>query len=558
MFGKILLHDQSIIKFHISFISILLVVVGVSSATEILDNAVIYDNLFRKSIVDVQNNFEMQYFSYNGMENSKVGSVLDTKNAYFKIRLKFKPMLLDNYPNVFQTGPTNKGARLELDKDDAQLIVGMGWQNDVVHGFQFPKKLVQDHWYLFDMEIKNGHYLKASLDAVPFLTYTGADVNVNFSDIRLGGGFDNSRNFIGDIKEARITMGNIDPWISFRSLFISYLLPIGLVFSGVVIFISYAPLIADIRLLLIKLLLFSLPVISILLYFEFRLTPLQTVYLQKRIEFERSIKFIDTIILGSSNAFYGINPDEFQGFGYNLAFPGNGMQYDARMIEKFSRRTPNLKNVIFTINYYTLGTPYESFSQQFRSFATGQYFGIDSYVGNNSLSKLLFWLEPRNFSKIALWGNNVYGLISDNYLGLVDLVEEPNGFYNSGLASVDPSSGFGKNAALNDATLVQVYNKNLSYLDTAISELKKNGVNVYVLILPTDKSYFSNLKIEKRHEMTNIITDFAVKHSILFKDYTGDPRFNEEDFTWELPDHLNGSGARKISKIINSEILGYQ
>jgi hypothetical protein len=51
------------------------------------------------------------------------------------------------------------------------------------------------------------------------------------------------------------------------------------------------------------------------------------------------------------------------------------------------------------------------------------------------------------------------------------------------------------------------------------------------------------------------LTEFAVRHHIKFLNFTGDARFSSNDFTWEMPDHLNARGAAKLSKILDEEVI---
>ena len=55
--------------------------------------------------------------------------------------------------------------------------------------------------------------------------------------------------------------------------------------------------------------------------------------------------------------------------------------------------------------------------------------------------------------------------------------------------------------------------------------------------------------------MTQKLMQFAAKHDIEFVDYTKYSYFSLEDFTWEMPDHINALGAMKFSKILDEEVI---
>ena len=73
--------------------------------------------------------------------------------------------------------------------------------------------------------------------------------------------------------------------------------------------------------------------------------------------------------------------------------------------------------------------------------------------------------------------------------------------------------------------------------------------------LPTDATYYKNLDNAKTQLMSRKLTEFATKHHLKFVDYTKDPRFSIDDFTWEMPDHMNARGAMKFSKILDEEVI---
>ena len=54
------------------------------------------------------------------------------------------------------------------------------------------------------------------------------------------------------------------------------------------------------------------------------------------------------------------------------------------------------------------------------------------------------------------------------------------------------------------------------------------------------------------------LVEFANKHHIKFCDYTKDSRFSIEDFTWEMPDHMNALGAMKFSRILDEDVVKVQ
>ena len=86
---------------------------------------------------------------------------------------------------------------------------------------------------------------------------------------------------------------------------------------------------------IVKLFIITLPVIIVLIYVEYGLNHLDTHYLKKRIDLEKQLNSIEILSLGSSNAYFGINPSQFSCPGFNLAFNAQSMYYDLAFIEKY-------------------------------------------------------------------------------------------------------------------------------------------------------------------------------------------------------------------------------
>jgi hypothetical protein len=292
-------------------------------------------------------------------------------------------------------------------------------------------------------------------------------------------------------------------------------------------------------------------------YFEFRLSLLNTVYFYKRIALESNINKIEVLVDGSSNTFYGVNSDQFSRHGFNLAFPGHGMFYDAQMIRKYSERMPALRRVVLTVNFFTLGTADAEFTQGWRAFFDRQYFGLPINGAEGAVGALKFWFEPRNFSKIALYGNALTTQAIQDYKAPVDVVASPSGWFDAGTVSVDPSLRLGPEAARAHSlgTSEKNYVPNLQYWDDLIVELKRRKIAVAIVQLPTDKSYREFLDPKKVAAMKVALDQFAKRHDIRYIDYSNDPRFSSKDFSWELIDHINATGANKFGRILDEEVI---
>jgi hypothetical protein len=133
----------------------------------------------------------------------------------------------------------------------------------------------------------------------------------------------------------------------------------------------------------------------------------------------------------------------------------------------------------------------------------------------------------------------------------------PSGWFDAGTVSGDPSMGWGQETAKshNAGTNERNYEPNLRHWDELIDELKRRKIAVTIVELPTDASFHTSLDPKMVATMKKTVEEFANRHGVRYVDYTGDPRFSSKDFSWELIDHMNVSGASKFGKILDEEVI---
>lgn len=308
------------------------------------------------------------------------------------------------------------------------------------------------------------------------------------------------------------------------------------------------------------LIIIAIPAIIILAYVEFGLGYLDTHYKKKRVDFEAQIGEIKILSLGSSNAYFGINPKEFSCSGYNLAYNAQSMYYDLEFIKKYIDDMPKLKIVILPAIFYTTGTRLVGTSQDWRMFFYKQYWGLSLENEPNKLTdNIKRHLDSRNYTKIALYSDTIYGHIMNGFSGHVDYIPEVNGWYDSKDApKFDINNQVGKKGAEahNLAYDSKVAEKNIKHWQKIIDILRNRNIKVILLHLPEDGSYSNYLDQKKIQDFNFRLSRLAKENEIEFVDYSKDTRFSQVDYTF-MPDHLNDQGASKFSKLLNDEYLKY-
>lgn len=486
------------------------------------------------------------------------GDIKNSDNSYIRLKFRFRAENTEGNPNLFQTAPFNKGMRLEISGSTATILIPDLAERGGLRGLTLTTALKTGQWYELEVEALNRAFVRALLDARPIFNYAGPGISMDTSQILVGGGFDSSRAFRGQVQNISVLKGNL-PQLPHRSLMLVYST---LLILSALFFLTLWKALGEhkgVQKIVGKLIFLGFPLIFMLGYLEYRLSFVNTLYYAKRVAFEEQLDQIEVLGTGSSNGLYGVAPEAFSRKGFNLAFPANEMYYDAKLIEKYLEKMPKLRVVILTVNYSTMGSDDRESTNSWRHFFMRQYFGIPTELSAGRLFDWGFWLNPHNFSKIALYGVDAKAYANTNFLTPVDIITSSSGWFNSG--DVDaPLAVFGVNAAAAHNVLgdVKNYDRNLGNWETLIPLLKRKNVIPIIVVPPTDVSYYRHLDKAKIGSMNQKLTEFTNRHGIKFVDYTYESRFSLNDYTWEMPDHINQRGAMKFSRMLDEEVSKVQ
>jgi len=487
------------------------------------------------------------------------GEIKNPDNAYVCLKLRFRTESMDGIHNLFQTGPMNRGMQLVISGSTASVIVHDLAVPGGLKEITVSTTLKAGEWYELEVEALNSAFVRASLNAHPVFNYSGASLSIETSQLLVGGGFDTSPAFRGQIEDISVIKGNL-PRLPHQHLLVVYVMLAVLV--ALFFFVLWSALgeHSAVQRVVGKLVLLSFPLILMLGYFEYRLSFVNTIYYAKRVALEQQLDEIEVLVTGSSNGLYGVAPEAFSHKGFNLAFPAHEMYSDAKLVEKYLEKMPHLRMVVLTVNYSTMGgDDRDDTNNSWRHSFLRQYFDIPTELAAGRPLDWEFWVNAHNFSRIALYGDDTKAYIQTDFLTPVDIITSSSGWYNGGDVD-DPSAIFGVNAAAAHNILgdVRNYDRNLRNWETLMSLLQQKNIAAVIVLPPTDVSYHRLLDKAKIELMNRKLTEFANRHHIKFVDYTHDARFSLNDFTWEMPDHINARGAMKFSRILDEEVIKAQ
>lgn len=297
---------------------------------------------------------------------------------------------------------------------------------------------------------------------------------------------------------------------------------------------------------ILKALLFFSPLLILLAVTEYKARTMPNNFAVKHEITEQNIDRAEIIIAGSSHAYLGIEPKMLGVPAVSIAYAGQDLYYDSRILLKYLPRANRAKLVVVTVSYISF-----------------EYLKKDSVGGKQTAFYQRFWEIPpptpgfklADYSAIAL-----YGLQPSRYYLLTGKPSIMEVMDDSGGSVVERGTDLynvmhGEIAVKrHDAELKEKYiAQNRQYLDELFTDLKLRNIQAVLVTTPNFHTYYDNLNPERYLRMQNEIQTLQQKYGLEYYNYMKDEQFVAEDFGDS--DHLNTQGAKKFSRILKDEVI---
>jgi hypothetical protein len=298
--------------------------------------------------------------------------------------------------------------------------------------------------------------------------------------------------------------------------------------------------------------LFLLPLALLVLWLEAGLSGIPNSYSLKKKNLEKQLPDIELLIVGSSHAYFDIDPAQFRCKAYNMANASQSLYYDAKIVEKYLPGMKRLKKVFFTVTYFSFGSQLADSQEDWRCFYYERYYGIPrGEKGERD------FLDLRKYSLTALFG----GKESFRYMlkGFrVDLAEQvqSNGWYASTapMGPINAEAGRKRVQIYHNNMHNDNYDRNYRSIDDLFRLLRQKGIGLVIITPPVYHTCYDNLDPARLRQMEELIRSLCNRYGAHYFNYLTDKRFILADFADN--DHLNSIGAEKFTGILNTDILG--
>ena len=301
----------------------------------------------------------------------------------------------------------------------------------------------------------------------------------------------------------------------------------------------------------IKTFIIILPAFIIAILIEYALRNIPNDYSYKKTYMDQNSNQIETLILGGSHTYYGLDPVYFENRTFNDAYVSQSLDLDYEIFKKYSDQLLQLKTIIIPISYPSL---FATLSQ------TPESWRMKNYVVYRDIGTLFFFdkLEvlSRKFSDNVSMIVKFY--VKNESIGDCSDLGWGTSFQSDNSFDLDET---GRSAAIRhsiesypNASIFRETSKKIeAILDSFIASCELKNVHVLLITTPCYVSYRENLDNEQLKMTMDIVYNITQRHqNCAYINMLADSSFRAEDYC--DADHMNEIGAKKLSLKVN-EIL---
>jgi hypothetical protein len=295
---------------------------------------------------------------------------------------------------------------------------------------------------------------------------------------------------------------------------------------------------------------FCVPLVLGWVVLEWQLEKVPNSFSAKRDQLQLLAADVDTVILGSSEAFFGISPHHLRGSGFNLANNAQTLYYDYEIMKRVLPELPKLKRVILQIDYVTLYSEMYDNQDSWREYGYYQEWSIP-------LQRPIDYWNVRLVSRAALYKTLpvLLELIKGRRANFATCVDD-RGWCDAPLDWADP--GIGEEAgrrmvAANHSNMSEErLPANTAVLEHLFAMLRDRGIETDIVIMPITSYYRAAMDSAMWDRTEVIIKDLTRKYGGRYSSFERDPRLTAEDFN--DVNHLNSRGAKRFSEILDAAL----
>ena len=259
-------------------------------------------------------------------------------------------------------------------------------------------------------------------------------------------------------------------------------------------------------------------------------------YTIKRNYMEQKSCGIKTLLLGNSYMENSINPHLMGDSVFDLAISGRWIYYDVKLLERYSSRMTNLKQVVFGMGYAVPFYKSYHFPEENKKHADNQKYRYEKFMNiRYDKPPYYYWFGLlKGYIRMAsLRHDNGFYKDTFGYIGYDRLEGQQNDWKNSQNIEPDIVSNPHASAQIKEYTF---------YLKEMARICQQNRVRFIVITPPCHDSYIVNVRQEGLDILHGMIEEVRAEYPIEYIDYLQDEEFRADSIYFNCS-HLNSIGA---------------
>ena len=286
-----------------------------------------------------------------------------------------------------------------------------------------------------------------------------------------------------------------------------------------------------------------LPIFIFFLVLEIAIRKIPNDYQLKKAYLDKNASKINTLILGSSHSFYGINPEYFSKHTFNAAYVSQTLDLDEELLQIYKEKFSNLETVIIPISYASLFETLETDVEKWRLKNYILYYGFENKYRFKDNFETLNHDILLNIKKTVKF-----------YVFDISFITSSNMGWGTNFSSKSNQKFEGEfTAKKHTVNNFKLFDANLKNLQKIIQLCQKKKVKILFITTPTHTSYYKNVNKMQLLKTTNTIYELVQKNpNCEYLNLLDSEKFIATDF--HDADHLNEIGAKKLSLFLDKKI----
>ncbi|MDB5019717.1 MAG: hypothetical protein JWQ28_844 [Pedobacter sp.] len=284
---------------------------------------------------------------------------------------------------------------------------------------------------------------------------------------------------------------------------------------------------------------FLLPIVFLGFIVEALLRRIPNDYKLKKAYLDHNASNVQTLILGNSHSFYGVDPKFLTTNSFNAASVSQSLNYDYYILKKYENHWTHLTQIVIPIDYFTLYKNLDIGSDLWRRKNYNLYYdmNVSSDIATNT--ELLSTRFKSNLTRLTSYYIFKNSLITTEALGWGNAYKGHKDLQKTARVALSRHT-------------VKNYNllaDNVRTLTNIIKFAKARNIDVVFFTSPACKYYYDNVSQAQIGKTLSEVKKLKDAYGVKYVNLLDDKSFLDADFY--DADHLNWAGAKKLSLKIN-------